>query len=332
MTTDRPLRGLRRSPPLDLLAILLLTAVVAAILLGGRGGFETIRLVASVLLVTFLPGYAFTAVVFPGEKTETDRNGATADTTSSRGISWSRRYAVSTMSSLVLVPITVFALDALGYGFSWYRTTVALIGVAGILTLAATAVRVNLPPEERLSLPLDAWCAHVRQTLSFDTRTGAVLNAVLLVTALLAAGGVAYSFVGSADDQVTELYLLTEGDDGELVADGFPQEVQANEPVKVVVGVEHYDRRASPSDYTVLVSVQRVRAVGDEVTVVSYRLAERFEPEFGPGGKSHRPVTVSLDAPGERYRVAFLLYRGAPPERPTLENAYRAVHLPINVV
>jgi uncharacterized membrane protein len=40
-------------------------------------------------------------------------------------------------------------------------------------------------------------------------------------------------------------------------------------------------------------------------------------------------VTPTLT--GQRLRLAYLLYRGSPPPDPTVENAYREVHLWINV-
>jgi hypothetical protein len=34
---------------------------------------------------------------------------------------------------------------------------------------------------------------------------------------------------------------------------------------------------------------------------------------------------------GERLRLTYLLYRGAPPQTPTTDNAYRELHLWVNV-
>jgi len=41
--------------------------------------------------------------------------------------------------------------------------------------------------------------------------------------------------------------------------------------------------------------------------------------------------TVAPTLPGERLRLVYLLYKGDPPAEPTVENAYREVHLWVNV-
>lgn len=310
--------------PIDLLVVLLLTAAAASVLLVVRTEFRAVRLVAGLTLLTFLPGYALTAVLFPSDAL------AGTDTTS-RAISWPRRYALSMILSLILVPAVALTLEFAGYGYTWAQTTLFVAGVTGLLTVAAAVVRLRMPAGRRLSVPLGAWYAHLRGLVSYDGWTGLALNGILLLSVVLAAGGVTHALTQSPDESVTELYLLTENEQGELVADDFPQQVAADEPTEVVVGVERQGGGASGADYTVVVLAQRVEGTGDDLTVVTQRQVDQFGADLGTDSRFRQQVQFSLETVGARYRVAFLLYEGDPPANPTLANAHREVHLLIDV-
>jgi len=307
--------------PLDLLAVFLLTVLAAGLLLFIRGDLRGLRLIAGLALVTFLPGYALTAVLFP--TTELIGAGNT-----SRGISWPRRYALSVVTSLILVAAVALALDPVGLAYTWERTTAGIAGLTGILTVVAAVRRFQLPLEQRLYVPVGNWYAHLRGLLVVDGKTALVLNVVLLLSVLLAAGGVTYALTGESEESVTELYLLTENEQGELVADDFPHEPPAGETVEVVVGIEGQVARGE--NYTVVVQTQRVKGDEGNLTVVSRQQVDQFQANPGADAQFRQPVQFSLYTAEQRYRVAFMLYRGEPPATPTLENAHREVHLVID--
>jgi len=309
--------------PLDLLAALLLTVLAAGLLLLIRGELRGLRLIAGLGLITFLPGYALTAVLFPTTELTDSRD-------SSRGISWSRRYVLSVVTSLILVAAVALALEPVGLAYTWERTTVGIAGLTGILTAAAAVRRFQLPPGQRLYIPVGNWYAHLRGLLMADGKTALALNVVLLLSVLLAAGGVTYALTGESEESVTELYLLTENEQGELVADDFPQELPAGETAEVVVGIESQAARFSGENYTVVVQTQRIEGDEGNPTVASRQQVDQFQANLGADAQFRQPVQFSLYTAEQRYRVAFMLYQGEPPATPTLENAHREVHLVID--
>jgi uncharacterized membrane protein len=139
---------------------------------------------------------------------------------------------------------------------------------------------------------------------------------------------VTYALTGESEESVTELYLLTENEQGELVADDFPHEPPAGETVEVVVGIEGQVARGE--NYTVVVQTQRVKGDEGNLTVVSRQQVDQFQANPGADAQFRQPVQFSLYTAEQRYRVAFMLYRGEPPATPTLENAHREVHLVID--
>jgi uncharacterized membrane protein len=321
-----------RRLPLDLMLVLMMTVLFTAVLLATPSDFRLLRLVAALCLITFLPGYALAAALFPASQDTTGAVSAGTESPLPRGISWPKRYVVSMLMSLVLVPLIALLLGAAGLGFAWEQTTIAIAGITEVLVVVAVGRRLALPHEQRLYVPIDAWFHELRRLFSTEERLGTVLNAVFLVAVALAAAGVTYSLVvPQTNEQVTEMYLLTEDSQGELVADNFPQEVRAGETQEVVVGVGYEGDPASALQYTVVVQAQRVRSSGGELEVVERREIERFDATVGTDGQFRQRIDFGFDDAGQQYRVAFMLYEGAPPERPTLANAHREVHLMIDV-
>jgi len=51
-------------------------------------------------------------------------------------------------------------------------------------------------------------------------------------------------------EQFSEFYLLTENPDGELFADGYPEELERGERAEMIVGIENNEYE--PTNYTVV--------------------------------------------------------------------------------
>jgi uncharacterized membrane protein len=66
-------------------------------------------------------------------------------------------------------------------------------------------------------------------------------------------------------------------------------------------------------------------------TVLERERLRQFRPRVTHNGTWHRPHTVTPTLTGERLRLTYLLYRGESPATPTVGNAYREVHLWVNV-
>lgn len=323
LLVPRPIRRV----PADLAAVVLLTgltylAVFAPVLRETR-----FRIVVAVPFVLFVPGYAIVAALFP-EAADVDEG---TSPFSDRGIDWVTRIALSLATSLAVVPLVGLLLNFTPFGIRPLPVLVSTSTITLAATTIATVRRWELPEDERFTVEYERWIATVRGEL-FDpeSRLDAALNVAFVLSLLLAAGSVGYAVtVPKEGESFTELYLLTETETGELVADGYPSELSEGESVPLYVGIENHEHRAV--DYTVIVELQRVETSNDAVTVRDAERLHRFEAsvEHGETWRTRHEVTPGMS--GENLRLVYLLYEGEPPSRATVDSAYHEVHLWLNV-
>lgn len=330
----RPVRDL----PADLAAVLLLTGATLFVALAPVVRETPLRVVFGLPFVLFLPGYALVAALFPeagddGASSEREEGGNDGGRDGS-GVAGVERVALSFGLSIAIVPLVGLVLNFTPFGI---RLVPVLTGVS-LVTAAAAAVAARrrrlLAPEDRFQVPYRAWYATARgEFLTPDSRTDAALNVVLVVSVLLAVSSVAFAVtVPQQGESFTEFYLLTETDDGDLVADGYPTNFTVGESKPVVVGVSNQEHE--PVDYTVVVELQEVRPAGPNgtnLTVEGSTELDRYGIDLGDNETDRRTVDVRPTTTGERLRLAFLLYRGEPPADPAVETAYRETQLWVNV-
>jgi len=352
-----------RHLPADLAAVLGTVLAVNLAVFVPLVNETPLRIVLGLPFVLFVPGYAFIAALFPEagasptdeldteddgtEGTETDRTVESLAAVGDRGIDGIERVALSFGLSIAIVPLIGLVLNFTPWGI---RLVPIMIATSGF-TIGATAIaarrRWDLPPDERFSVPYRTWLDSARtELLEPDSQTDAALNVLLVLSILLAVSSVAYAVaVPKQGESFTEFYLLTEGDDGELVAADYPTEFVAGEGRELVVGIGNQEHE--PVNYTVIVELQRVEfetAEGETVSptanstanVSAVRVRETEELERVRTRLSHnetweRPVTVQPTMVGENMRLTFLLYRESPPQNPSVDTAYRETHLWVNV-
>ena len=157
------------------------------------------------------------------------------------------------------------------------------------------------------------------------------MNVLLAASILLAVGAVGFAVMVPPDgEQFTEFYLLTEDDDGELVAANYPEEFELGESQPVVVGIENSE--GETVEYTVVVQLQEVEVVGNETNVLQREEIDRINsPAIADNGTWQYRHDIQPTMTGSELRLQYLLYKGEPPAEPTLENSYRDVHLWIDV-
>ena len=147
---------------------------------------------------------------------------------------------------------------------------------------------------------------------------------------MLAVGSVGYAVaVPPQGEQFSEFYLLTENEDGELVADGYPTEMQSGEAADLIVGIENNEH--TTTEYGVVVQLQTVETEGNETVVLDRDEIDRFETTLEHNETHHERHTLRPTRTGEDLRVQYLLYVDGIPESPTRENSYRDLHLWIDV-
>jgi len=334
-----------RRLPADLAgAVVLVFLTVLAILLPVVS--ETpLRVVLGLSFVLFVPGYAFIAALFPEAGPSVENTSAEASDAGDRsGIDGIERVALSIGSSIAITPLIGLVLNFTPWGIR----LVPILGGVSAFTLVAVAVatvrRWELPEEEQLRVPYRGWIPAGRaELLDPNNQADAAVNAFLMVSILLAIASVGYAVtVPQQGEQFSELYLLTEGED-HLVAEDYPTEFVRGESRPLVVGIGNQEY--STVEYTLIGKLQQVEiqrpgdaSVNDttgaenvSVSVLDEETVAEFDPELRHNESWTRQHNVTPTLTGENLRLTYLLYRDSVPEDPGVNNAYREVHLWVNV-
>lgn len=264
------------------------------------------------------------------EQSETD-SGFDVSAGGRSGIDGIERVALSFGLSIAIVPLIGLVLNFTPWGIRLVPIAVSVsLFTAGSVVVAAVR-RWELPPEERFAVPYHDWIAAGKAELfDPDDRVDAGLNVLLGLSILLAVGSVGYAVAVPQDgEQFTEFYILTENEDGELVADGYPQELVVGEATELVVGIGNQEHETT--SYSVVIQLQKVETANNETTVRRRDEIDRFSTRLDHNETRHTYRTITPTFAGEDLRIKFLLFRGEPPSSPTAENAYRDLHLWVDV-
>jgi len=331
-----------RTLPADLTTVLALVALTNLAVFLPVVNDSPLRVVVGLVFVLFVPGYAFIAALFPeaGEPPTTDGTDAEppdGNGLQDRGIDGIERTALSFGLSIAIVPLIGLALNFTPFGIRLVPILVAISAFTVGATVVATLRRRELPESERFRVPYRAWyAAGTAEVTDPDSTVDAALNVALAVAILLATTSVVYAVaVPQQGEQFTEFYVLTEGEDGDLVAADYPEELAANDPASIHVGVENNEYETV--DYTVVVQLQAVDTAGNQSTVTDRAPLDQFSVTVAHNESDIQERTLELDDStaeefaGPDRRVKFLLYRGAPPAEPTADEAYRDLHLWVEV-
>jgi uncharacterized membrane protein len=336
-----------RALPADLAAVLALVVATNLAVFVPVVNETPLRVVVGLAFVLFVPGYAFVAALFPeaGEPpgAAADGHGDGADDPETpaetaagalrdRGIDGIERVALAFGLSIAIVPLLGLVLNFTPFGIRLVPILLAVSGFTAVATAVAAVRRWELPAEERFVVPYREWlAAGKREALEPDTRLDAALNVLLVVSVLLAVSSVAYAVaVPPQGEQFTEFYLLTEDGD-ELVAAGYPETFAPGEPESLHVGISNNEYETV--EYAVVVQLQRVEGEGNESVVTERAEVDRWAAtvEHNETWLEEREVVLEDGPTGEELRLTFLLYDGEVPAEPTRENAYRSLHLWIEI-
>ncbi|WP_135854095.1 DUF1616 domain-containing protein [Halorussus salinus] len=344
--------------PLDLAAVAALDVVTVAALLVPAVRATPIRAVLGLPFLLVLPGYAVVSALFPENRLAVAPDESASETgPSASGTAASdpgvflrheldgfERLGLSVGASIVVVCTLALGLDRSAVGLG----TATLVPTVGAFTLGVAAIAVlrreELSPDERFGGALGAELGATRlgggsvgarfagvrdELLNPDTKVDAALNVLVVVSLLVAAGGTAFAVTSeSRGEGDTELYLLSENDDGALVADGYPDTLAEARQNPLVVGLEN--REGEATDYTVVAELHRVTGPPNETTVTAERELARYGVRVAAGGSWQTRHVPRERLSGDRLRLVYLLYRGDPPADPSVANAAREVHVWLN--
>lgn len=299
---------------------------------GVRG--TTLQLLLGASFTLLVPGYAVTALLFPKAKRSTPRDEVTNGTVVRRldeGINGIERAVLSFGLSVIITPLVGLVFNFTPIGVQVAPIVLALSGLTISAAAGAAVRRWKLPPENRFRMDYLGWFQSARAgLLASETQTDKVLNAILVLSVVVAFGSVSYAVATpKTDEGFTEFYLLSENETGDLVADGYPTQYVEGEEKSLFVGVDNHERERTT--YVVVVELQRLSSGNDTRRVTEKRELDRFRTVLEPGESWRHEHVVRPSMVGDDLRLQYLLYRGEPPADPEADTAYRQAQLWVNV-
>lgn len=330
LAIPKPVRDL----PADIAATISFTILTILVVLLPVIRDTPVRVVLGLPFVLFIPGYAFIAALFPEAGTSPQEGMDDVDASESwgsRGIDGIERVALSFGLSIAIVPLIGLVLNFTPWGI---RLVPILLSVSGF-TIGASIVaakrRWEIPESDRFVVPYREWYLAAKTELfEPDSRTDAALNVLLVISILLATASVAYAVaVPKQGESFTEFYILTEDNEGDLVAADYPTEFTVGESKPIIIGIGNQEHR--PVEYTWVSKVQRVRIANNSTTVLESQELDRGQVYLEHNQTRHLNYSIEPRMTGQRLRLVFLLYTESPGDNPTLDTAYRETHLWINV-
>ncbi|SIR75095.1 DUF1616 domain-containing protein [Natronorubrum thiooxidans] len=319
----------------DLTAVIVITGALTFGVFSGVGG--TARILLTIPLVVFLPGYALVSAMFPDKPNDDtqpfdeEKTGLGNPLLVSGGLEAIERLVLSVVVSVALVS-TITLLTSVTPGGLTLETALSGVAVLTVgLGLSAIGARYRCPPDQRFvpSLSADTLFFTQRRPTAYERTTTRPYNVAIVIglVLLVASGGFAIANPPQHDG-FTEFSVATETVTGETetmyestYTAGEPQELQAT-----ITNQEHEERT-----YTTVVLLERVSYDADEVTVREAEEVDRASATVADGDTHQQTLEVTPSMAGEEFRLTLLLYDGEPSSEPTPENAYRTVHLPIEV-
>ncbi len=326
-----------RRLPADLAAIIVYVGIVNLVVFAPYLSETPLRVPLGLAFVLFIPGYALIAALFPeeGESPTVDEHIDDEEgwlaTHRREGIDGIERTALSFGLSIAVVPLIGLALNFTPWGIRLVPIMVALSIFTVVMAGVAAYRRWELPPEERFRVPYRTWYDRAyAEVFEPEDRLDAALNVALALSILLAVGVLGFAVMfPPTGEQFSSLYILTERDDGDLVAADYPTEFVAGEPQSIVVGIDNNEH--DTVEYTLVIQVQSEEFEDNETTVLEREELDRLTVTISHNETWLDAHEVAPEMLGEDLRLTYLLYIDEVPEVPTRENAYRDVYLWITV-
>lgn len=287
-----------------------------------------VRIVLGLLFVLFAPGYAVVAALFPeGKRVVTSE---TTENLPDVNIGGVERVTLSLGLSIGTVPLLALLLNLSPVSLELAPILAVLGGFTVLTSVVAVRRRLAIGPTRRFRVPYRRWLRSARRTLSIDSPGGLVVALVVLASVLIAGVGFGQTVTLPQNTETyTELYVLSGTDDGVGQATNYTTNLASGEEHSVVVGMGNQERMSV--DYTVIVRLQQMRVQGNTTSPIGAEELDRFEVTVPHNRTVERSVSFTPTVTGERLRLQFLLYRGDVPSDPSVETAYREVHLWVSV-
>lgn len=272
-------------------------------------------------LVTFLPGYAVVATLFPRRPGYSDSPATRAE------IDWYERCVLSATVSLTIAVLTGIVLDATIWPIVLSNIVNVITGVTIVGAIGGVIRRFRLAPDERFSFRRDVLAGMPGPRTVRPHRLATPANIAVVLAVLITVGSVVAVTAMPRDGETdTDVGILTLNDDDELQAEDYPRQIPQGEQRQLVLSIQN--REHETVNYTAIVELDRVSETGEVLEAVELT---RFRQSMNHSETEHIEHAVEPTFSGERLRLTYLVYRGTPPADPSVDTAYREVHLWISV-
>jgi len=331
----------------DLVAavVLALTVYVVSTVGGADSIITSIPLVSSILsairavlglfVALFVPGYVIFALFDPrladreGSRRPYSKTWLTVPRfepklTVREGFGWGERAVVSFLLSVVFLVVQGLLLAVLSRGFG-ARAVIQFTSFFILVVALLAGARRMRHYSGSVELAVGWLSALVEQNRNPPTRLDAGLNLLLAVLLLVGAVVVVAPSVGEKNPQFTEFALLTENDSGDLVAAGISSILRSNGSDRVIVDIVNRER--TTRQYTLVAQVQRAVVGERSIRVLNRQRIDRYQTTLSHNETETVPYRFNTSPGDSGCRVVFLLYIEDVPRTPTIENAYRELHI-----
>lgn len=246
-----------------------------------------VRTILGVLMVLFIPGYAFIAALFPKQD----------------DLENLERLALSFGLSIALTILIGFSLTYTPWGIVLNSNLVIFSGFSLLMVLIAFLRRKNLPRTERYEVTFSESFKEFITYFQPDSRKEKILSLTLIIVIMLSITFTAYFFVQKEDEKFTEFYLLNS--DGQ--ASDYPTTLSMGATDSVILGIVNHEN--TPVNYLIRVKVNNIILKPE----LNFTLQNNETKEI--------PVNFTASIVGQN-KMEFLLYK-----LPDSNNVYRSLNM-----
>lgn len=329
------IRAIYLAIPVDIVGIVVFIAFVDGLIFNLSTSFPLTRAVAGIVMVLFVPGYLLLAIVYPRQSAQTGEEGPLQSTRMQTNLrrlasggapSWSERILLSFGLSLALIPLLALLVAPASGSLSQGAVVTGLNAVVLLGVGIALVRRTLVPSEDRLRLSIRSRVASVNVFFSKKNHSGQFLSVVFFLSVLIASVTMGFVVLSPGDGEAySSLSVLSENENGELLASGYPEEITQGSDAELAIRVEN--SVDSETDYTAVGVIQRVEASEQSVTVTETERVFRDQATVADAGTWTTTHSFAPEMVGENLRLQYYLYKGAPPENVNEDTAYRTVSL-----
>jgi uncharacterized membrane protein len=142
---------------------------------------------------------------------------------------------------------------------------------------------------------------------------------------IIGVGVVIAPSIGQEEPRFTEFYILSENQSDDLVMRDYLSSSEPIETTRIWAGITNREYREV--NYTVIVQVQRVKIANKSLEVLERERINKLSVNLSHNESTSLPYDFTVNRTETGCRIAFLLYTGAAPGSPTIENSYRELHV-----